>query len=94
MPSFTKEGANNEALDPDGGKSRSSTKEAGRYLLHSLENSGVATHAQVIVRAPDVDFIDDTSRMGDGELGSETIDVVEVTVALVLMFLLELGIVK
>lgn len=53
------------------------------YALHGVKDNGVLAHAKVIVAAPDIDMFFDIAGMSDRELGSETIDIVEVTVALV-----------
>lgn len=62
--------------------------------MHGLQNVLVATHAEVIVGAPDGDSLFLCRRMCARELLGKSIDVVKVTVRLVLVLLVELVVVE
>lgn len=62
-------------------------------LVHGVQNDGVPSHAEVIVRAPNGHLVLLVGRVGDGELFGESVDVVEVPVRLVLVLLVERGLV-
>jgi hypothetical protein len=50
------------------------------HSLHGAEHHWVLAHSEVIVRAPDIDFILGIGGMRHGELGGESIDIIEVSV--------------
>ena len=60
------------------------------YVLHGFEDYWVVSHAKIIIRAPNLDFITDIPSVGEWEFIRKPVDVVEVTVRLILVFLLEL----
>jgi hypothetical protein len=76
--------------------------------LHGVEDNWVPAHSEVIVRAPDIDFILGIGSVGHRELGGQSIDVVEVSIrstrqlcrpydpksSLVLVLLLQFDLVK
>jgi hypothetical protein len=64
------------------------------YSLHSVQDNRVFAHAEVIVRTPYVDLVLGVGRVSDRELCRHPVDVVEVSVGLVLMFLLQLCLVE
>lgn len=63
-------------------------------LMHGLQNLWVSTHAEVVIGTPDGYTLIPGGHMGLGKLLSETIDVVEVPVGLVLVLLVKLRIVE
>lgn len=65
-----------------------------RYVLHGLENNRIFAHTEVVVGAPHIDLLFDIACMSDRELGSETVDVVEIAVTTILVFFLEFGVIK
>lgn len=62
--------------------------------LHGLKDSRVASHTEVIVRAPNVDFVGRSRSMSNRELCSQSIDIIEISIALVLMLLIEFSMVE
>ena len=63
-------------------------------LMHGLQNLGVSTHTQVIVRAPDRNPLIAGCHVGLWKLLGEAVDVIEIPVRFVLVFLFEFGIVE
>ena len=50
------------------------------YSLHGISHDRILAHAQIIIRAPDIHLILGICSMRHRELGSKTVDVVEVAV--------------
>jgi hypothetical protein len=65
-----------------------------KSFVHSLQNLGVSAHAEIVVGTPDGDFLVLVVLVSAGELLRETVDVIEVTVGLVLVLLVQLGLVE
>jgi hypothetical protein len=65
-------------------------KELKGYLLHGLDDNRIIAHTEVVISAPNLNLVLDVAGVGNRELGSETVDVVEVAVGLVLVLLVEL----
>lgn len=63
-------------------------------LVHGIQNLLVASHAEVVIGAPDSHTLFGRRSVGTRELLGETVDVVEIAVRLVLVLLLKLRIVK
>jgi hypothetical protein len=63
-------------------------------ILHCISQYRTSSHAQVIVSTPYSHFIGDTSGVGTRKLLSQTIDVVKITIAFILMFLVQFFLVK
>lgn len=62
--------------------------------MHSLQNLRIPTHPQIIVGTPNRDPLILVAHMSAGKFLGQAIDVVEVAIGLVLVFLLKLGIVE
>jgi hypothetical protein len=65
-----------------------------KCFMHSLQNLRVASHAKIIIRAPDCNPLVLVGHVCAGELLGQTIDVIEVAVRLVFVLLVEFGIVE
>jgi hypothetical protein len=63
-------------------------------FMHGLQDLGVPAHAKIVIGTPDGDFLVLVVLMSAGELLSETVDVIEVAVGLVLVLLVQLGLVE
>jgi hypothetical protein len=60
-----------------------------QYTLHSFKDDWIVAHTEIIVGAPDLDLFLDVASVGNGELCGKSVNVVEVTVGVVLMFLIK-----
>src|SRR5258708_6796513 len=58
-------------------------------LLHCVEYDRVTTHSKIIITTPHVHFIFRIRRMRNRELDRETINIVEIPVTLIFVFLLQ-----
>ena len=63
-------------------------------LVHGLQDLAVASHAKVVIGAPDGHALLGGGSVGAGKFLGQTVDVVEVAVRLVLVLLLQFAIVK
>jgi hypothetical protein len=63
----------------------------GGYALHGFKYDGIISHPQVVVCAPDLDLLVHICGMRYRKLVSESIDVIEVAVGLILVLPLQLG---
>ena len=65
-----------------------------KSFVHTLQDLRVASHSQIIVGAPDSDFLILAGHMSFWEFLGETIDVVEVAVGFIFVLLVQLIIVE
>lgn len=65
-----------------------------KCLVHFVEDLFVFTHSEIVIGAPDSDPFFLVGHVGSWELLCQPVNVVEVTVRLVLVFLVKLGIVE
>lgn len=59
-----------------------------KCILHVINHRGMLPHTEVIVGAPNSDLFVGTGSMSLGKLLSQTVDVVEIAITLVLVLLL------
>ena len=64
--------------------------EGKRYPLHRFEHNGVVSHSKVVIGAPDLHLVLGVRGMSYREFVCKPVDVVEVTVRLVVVLLLQL----
>jgi len=62
----------------EGGRAEVASSTQGS--LHGLDDDRTLAHSQVVVRTPDGDLVGSLSGVSDGELGCQSVDVVEVSV--------------
>ena len=65
-----------------------------KSLVHCLQNMFIAAHSEVVVGTPNGDSFFLRSHVGTWELFGKSIDVVEITVGLILVLLVQLIIVE
>ena len=63
-------------------------------LLHRRQDLGMLGHAKVVIRTPNSNLFLFLCRVAARKLFSESIDIVEVAIRLVLVFLVKLGAIK
>lgn len=64
------------------------------HALHSFKDDGIVAHTEVIVGAPNLDFVLGIGGVSNREFASEPVDVVEVAVGLVLVLLGQFALVE